>query len=460
MPKSWISISPDRGWTMTCRIWLAALLLQVLLTGLTASRLPADESATAATAATPAPQWFKGNLHTHSLWSDGNDFPEMIADWYQRQGYNFLALSDHNLLSEGDKWIDEAKAAKRGAIGGFDRYLKRFGTAWVETRERDGKREIRLKPLNEFRPLFDKAGSFLMLQCEEITDGFGNQPIHINASNIRDAIKPQGGKSVQETIKNNLVAVQQQSQRVGQPILAHLNHPNFGYGVTAEDLAAVIEEQFFEIYNGHPGVNHLGDDKHVGMERLWDIANTLRIGEMKSPPLYGMGTDDSHNYFGERGASPGRGWVMVRSRFLTPTHLIAAMNAGDFYASSGVELKDVRFDAAAKTLQVEVQAEPEASYTIEFVGTRQGYDRQTKPVVDDKGQPIVATRTYSADVGRVFAKTTGTKASYQLQGDELYVRAVITSSKAPRNPAFENQLQQAWTQPVGWQKWIAPPQSE
>lgn len=24
--------------------------------------------------------WFKGNTHTHSLWSDGNDFPEMIFD--------------------------------------------------------------------------------------------------------------------------------------------------------------------------------------------------------------------------------------------------------------------------------------------------------------------------------------------------------------------------------------------
>ena len=23
--------------------------------------------------------WYKGNTHTHSLWSDGNDFPEMIA---------------------------------------------------------------------------------------------------------------------------------------------------------------------------------------------------------------------------------------------------------------------------------------------------------------------------------------------------------------------------------------------
>src|SRR4051794_24446295 len=41
-----------------------------------------------------APKWYKGNLHTHSLWSDGNDYPEMIVDFYARRDYNFLALSD------------------------------------------------------------------------------------------------------------------------------------------------------------------------------------------------------------------------------------------------------------------------------------------------------------------------------------------------------------------------------
>jgi hypothetical protein len=45
-----------------------------------------------------SPRWFKGNLHTHSLWSDGDDFPEMIADWYKQHGYHFLAISDHNVL--------------------------------------------------------------------------------------------------------------------------------------------------------------------------------------------------------------------------------------------------------------------------------------------------------------------------------------------------------------------------
>ena len=30
----------------------------------------------------PQPRWWKGNLHTHTLWSDGDDFPEMRLATY------------------------------------------------------------------------------------------------------------------------------------------------------------------------------------------------------------------------------------------------------------------------------------------------------------------------------------------------------------------------------------------
>lgn len=403
-------------------------------------------------AADPAPRWFKGNLHTHSLWSDGNDFPEMICDWYKSKGYHFLALSDHNILSEGQKWIDVQLLEKRNAAGALDKYLAKYGQDWVEQRVEKNVKQVRLKPLVDFRTLFDEPGKFLLVQGEEITDGFQSAPIHINASNIRDLIKPQGGKSVRETLANNLIAIQQQSQRVGQPILAHVNHPNFGYALTAEDLADVIQERFFEVYNGHPDVHHVGDAKHAGLEQIWDVANTIRVADMKSPPLYGLATDDSHNYHSERGATPGRGWVMVRAKRLTPSALIGAMQVGDFYASSGVELDDVRYDAAAKTLEVIVHAEPGRKYVTEFVGTREGYDRASQAIVDENGKEIRATRKYSADVGKVLAKVEGAHATYRLTGDELYVRAVVTADVAPENPAFTGQKRQAWTQPVGWEK--------
>src|SRR5882762_1421067 len=93
------------------------------------------------------PRWYKGNLHTHSLWSDGNDYPEMVVDWYARHGYQFLALSDHNVLAQGQKWVSVKEANRRAKQDGFDRYRKRFGEPWVETRTVDGEAQVRLKPL-------------------------------------------------------------------------------------------------------------------------------------------------------------------------------------------------------------------------------------------------------------------------------------------------------------------------
>ena len=67
-------------------------------------------------------RWYRGNLHTHSLWSDGNDLPEMICDWYKRNGYDFVALSDHNILADREKWIDVNLIIRRGGRAWLGRY--------------------------------------------------------------------------------------------------------------------------------------------------------------------------------------------------------------------------------------------------------------------------------------------------------------------------------------------------
>ncbi len=403
------------------------------------------------------PRWLKGNLHTHSLWSDGNDYPEMIVDWYARNGYHFLALSDHNVLAQGQAWMGVKEANRRARHDGFARYRRRFGDAWVETRTEEGGLRVRLKPLGEYRTLFERPGQFLLIQGEEITDHFERKPIHMNATNVLEVIGPQGGGSVVEVMTNDLAAVEEQARRLGRPILGHLNHPNFGHAITAEELAMVTKERFFEVYNGHPEAHHLGDETHVGVERMWDIINTLRIGEMKADPVLGLATDDSHNYFGHGGSTPGRGWVMVRGRFLTPESVIRAIEAGDFYASSGVTLQEVRYSPEDRTLTLAVDPRGDARYTVRFIGTLRGYDPARKPVTDKDGHPLPVTRRYSDDVGKVLATVEGAGATYRLTGEELYVRAVVTSDRPPANPSFQGQKAQAWTQPVGWERRIAPP---
>ena len=154
-------------------------------------------------------RWWKGNLHTHSLWSDGDQFPEMIADWYAQRGYNFLALTDHNVLSEGVRWMSMKEIVKRSDEGIVDRYRRRFGEHWVESRGTPGgsDNEIRLKPLHEFRHLLENRGQFILIPGEEIIDRSEGRPVHINATNIAAEIPPAGGATVREAMQNQLRAI-------------------------------------------------------------------------------------------------------------------------------------------------------------------------------------------------------------------------------------------------------------
>jgi hypothetical protein len=330
----------------------------------------------------------------------------------------------------------------------LDKYLKQFGTNWVQLRASKGRQQVQLKTFTEYRKLFEVLGSFLLIQNEEITDKYKSKPIHVNATNLRDLIKPQGGNSVREVIQNNVNAVFEQHRRTGQPMFPHLNHPNFGWGVTAEDLMPVKNERCFEVYNGHPAVHNEGDAKHASTDRILDILLTMRLTEFNEGPLYALAVDDSHNYHKESSShsNPGRGWVVVRATQLSAANIVAAMEAGDFYASSGVRLKDLR--PAKDRYEIEIDPEEGVTYTTQFIGTRKGFDRTSKPLLDEKGEPLAVTRQYSKDIGQVLTEVTGTVANYTLKGDEIYVRARIISSKLKANPYVKGEFERAWTQPL------------
>lgn len=408
--------------------------------------------------------YWKGNLHTHTLWSDGDGFPEVVTDWYKRHGYHFLALSDHNVLSRGQgvgiqeadtvsidgrRWLNPATSgfARSGrGMRTYEIYRERFGDEWVETRQDEaGNLLVRLKPLQEFRPLFEEPGRFLMIESEEITD---HRAVHVNATNIAQFIAPQRGDTVRQTIENNVNAVLEQRSRTGQPMFPHLNHPNFSSAVTVEEMVDIERLQFFEVYNGHRGVRNYGHRHIKHLDRVWDIMLARRLGELGLGILYGVAVDDAHHYDDTTTevARPGRGWVMVRSRFLTPERLIAAMERGDFYASNGVTLRRVQSDG--RQLHVEVEAEPEVTYTIEFIGTRRDFDTASEPILDPQGKEIRATRRYSDEIGVVLQRNEADQATYQFQGDELYVRAKVTSSKLKDNPFEAGEMEMAWIQPV------------
>ena len=390
--------------------------------------------------------WWKGNLHTHTLWSDGDDYPEQIAKWYKDHGYHFLALSDHNTLQVGERWVDVMKS--KGGPPALQKYLAAWGKDWVQQRDQGGRQQVRLRTLEEFRKRVEEPNRFLMIQSEEVTDRWKTAPVHMNATNLRHKITPQGGDSVYDVMQRNMNALLAQRKATGQPMFLHLNHPNFGWGVTAEELMRVKGEQFFEVYNGHPSVRDLGDATHASTERMWDIINTRRLTEYKLDLLYGLATDDAHNYHGVAAnrSNTGRGWVMVRAAKLNAAALVTSMEKGDFYSSTGVTLKSLK--QTSKEIDLTIQAEAGVQYTTQFIGTRRGYDATHKPITLANGTKLRVTHRYSADVGQVLVTVKGPRARYVLKGDEIYVRAKIVSSKPQKNGTTPNARESAWLQPV------------
>ena len=114
---------------------------------------------------------------------------------------------------------------------------------------------------------------------------------------------------------------------------------------------------------------------------------------------------------------------MVRADTLSPKALIHAMEAGDFYASTGVTLENLTH--SDKKISVEVKPEAGISYTISFIGCRKG-----------------------AVEAEELMRMEGTKADFELDDGLLFVRAKVVSSKRQDNPIEDMLYEMAWTQPV------------
>lgn len=376
----------------------------------------------------PAANWWKGNLHTHSLWSDGADYPEMIGDWYKAQGYHFLGITEHDMLQQGERWVDinapddgwpPRNTSARRALPG---YRARFGD-WVQERHDGSRHLVRLRGLDDYRAMFEEPGRFVFLMGEEITDRKGT---HLNAFNLERAVLPRGGETAHDRIRNNLEAIAEQQQAQAAPIAAILNHPNFTWALTADAITNNPAARLFEVYNGHKMTNSAGDADHPGTERIWDEVLTARH-KAGAPPLFGVATDDAHDYreYGDTISRPGRGWVMVRAARLEPNAIVRALQAGDFYASTGVTLRDVAFHD--NTLRIEIAAQPGVTYHTMFIGTRG-----------------------NGAAGETLAEAAGGTIEYRFKGDERYVRARIVSSRPQRDAIGGAVLgfETAWTQPV------------
>ena len=228
--------------------------------------------------------FLKGNLHAHTSRSDGDSPPEDVIAWYRRHGYAFLALTDHNRLTDA----------------------------------------------RSFASMQDEG--FKLLNGEEITMKGGGRQVHVNALCTKARI---GGG----TFHSAAEAVTWATSRVeAQGGVAIVNHPNFDRALVATDLLASQTAPLIEVMSGHPYVYSLGTATRPSHEALWDSALTAGAHMM------GVGVDDVHHLRvdADPPAYAGRAWVQVAAARNDASALCDALKRGDLYASTGVVINRIR----------------------------------------------------------------------------------------------------------------------
>ncbi|MGF1502864.1 MAG: CehA/McbA family metallohydrolase [Paracoccaceae bacterium] len=228
-------------------------------------------------------RFHKGNLHTHSTLSDGTLAPEEVCQRYAEAGYDFVCLSDH--------------------------LVGRYGY-----------------PIADTRPY--RTNRFTTLLGAEVHSGAmrNGELWHLLAVGLPEDFAPPHVPDF-ETAPDQESAASLAARAAAAGAFVALAHPEW-FGLGTDDARTIEAAHAVEIYNHGC---HVGADRGFGIA-LWD----LLLGEGRR--LTGCATDDAHfagpDHFG--------GWVMVKAEANAPDALLAALRAGEYYASTGPELYDVR----------------------------------------------------------------------------------------------------------------------
>lgn len=409
--------------------------------------------------------WFKGNLHMHNQWSDGQPLAPWAIDWYKSNGYHFVCPSDHNIFQsdqlrfdgfgfsnppsdlapfkgETSLWkvISPSPGWPNMTQKNVDETVEKFGLDAVRTITVGGKSYVRMSTFAELEAQFVEAGKFLMIPGYEQTGGcFNGQQIHMNFINVREVFPYIQSELPREILEQTFARGQEVYE--GQDYLFMADHPLWRYyDFSPNDLIALPQIRLCELNNN--GIDGRYDAHPQGWkpEAFWDVVNAYRAAH-DQPLLFGMGSDDRHHY-----DNTPKGWCVVRSADLNASSLLTAIREGDFYASNGLDFADIHFDG--KTLEVKIDVREEGQYRIDFIGTPKDYDPTSQVIEVAAGDrnPQRKIDIYSESIGRILESVEGTQGSYTLKPNDLYVRAKIV--KVGQEPDADWQASPAaWTQP-------------
>lgn len=245
-------------------------------------------------------QFYKANMHTHTTISDGDFTPEEIKRLYMENGYSIVAYTDHEVMMSHNDLTDEDFLAINGVEtitsdkwpGGYC-YNKTYHINFYAKSP-----DITHCPTLSANNIWPAHAKVYATQ-EMIDHPYKN---HYSIAGVNDAIK--------------------RATEAG--FLVCLNHPVWS-SLDYTDYMGLKGLWGVELYN--TGCYRGG--QHDTPQPMVDL---LRSGENVMP----VAADDIHS----RGDAFG-GWNMVKAERLDYATVIKALERGDFYASTGPEIKEL-----------------------------------------------------------------------------------------------------------------------
>lgn len=223
----------------------------------------------------------KGALHVHTTRSDGQDTPESVIRLHHQQGYQFMALTDHNVFNH----LNLCPDVPMTILAGIERDM------WLPGREADQPHCVHVVGL-----------------------GLPQNPL-TPPQDARPASAGQG-----ETCADAQGMI---SEMHAWGLKTFYAHPEWS-GTTWRDFGVLQGNFAMEVWNSGCVIDN-DLDNHAA---YWDEA--LDAGRQ----LWGVAVDDGHCM-----AHHCHGWVMVNSHN-APASILDALEKGAFYASCGPEIHD------------------------------------------------------------------------------------------------------------------------
>lgn len=255
---------------------------------------------------------YKANLHCHSTYSDGKMGPTQLVQAYKEHGYSVLAITDHESTYDHTAYTTDDFVV----LTGYEAYIRPSSTCVFDYYAPEIHLNLFAKdPHNlsiiAYDPPYCKYMPRELAESRPQASGIGPRKYSVEYINAFIDLARKAG------------------------YLVAYNHPN--WSMESDENILNYEGIFsLEIFNTQAMIENQNEYNLALYDKL------LRNGKL----MFCHGADDNHNKVPMDSIQNDsfKSWTMIMAKDCTYESVIHALEHGDFYASTGPEIYELKFE--------------------------------------------------------------------------------------------------------------------